>query len=366
MNASQPPSSWGGPAPPPPGPMLTGSQQQQQSMNPPTHPHQPQHSMPAQRAFRDALSKELPAGLMVSKIESEATYYEPMPAEVQVPVKRDEIKCAKLLAGLDEFLKETQAVATITASATEATDSNSSIETEPHPTIAVESKDASASTATETTKATNGPEKTLALEGWQPGFLDAFFKNEDGPMKTRRHRHFGRRTGGSMSPSQSPLPHKSRAHHRGDAESDDFGDNYRDKKRDDDEGGARGKMDRIAAEGGDHVGMDLIDIVAGAAVEEEATIAVNGIAARLHPFRARALDREAVGAVERMGDTLVLGADRDLGLAHGLDLDPDPGLDPGPDPYPGHDPGVTRFLESMGGMVAIVVLVVIVAEGVEA
>ncbi|GJJ72825.1 hypothetical protein EMPS_05183 [Entomortierella parvispora] len=102
-------------------------QQQQHQIHPQFHqssqppPPAPanfqQHSPPAPAptpapAFRDAVTKDLPAALMASRIDSEARFYEPMPTEVSIPLKRDESKHAAVLGALADFLAEEQSLST--------------------------------------------------------------------------------------------------------------------------------------------------------------------------------------------------------------------------------------------------------------
>ncbi|KAG0042782.1 hypothetical protein BGZ83_012195 [Gryganskiella cystojenkinii] len=117
-------------------PLLPQTQHNSQA-SPPHHHH---HSGPAlvpERTHRDAFTRDLPAALMLSKIDSEARFYEPMPTEVSIPLKRDESKQAAVVKAVADFLAEDQA-------------SQSAERTAP------------------------GGE-----EGWHPGYLDQFYVTEE-------------------------------------------------------------------------------------------------------------------------------------------------------------------------------------------
>ncbi|KAF9144355.1 hypothetical protein BGX30_013063 [Mortierella sp. GBA39] len=61
-------------------------------------------------SHRDVLTRELHAGQMISKIEAEADYYEPLPAYMSVPLKKKVHHDKDLLDSVAQFVQETNAI----------------------------------------------------------------------------------------------------------------------------------------------------------------------------------------------------------------------------------------------------------------
>ncbi|KAG9072038.1 hypothetical protein KI688_006260 [Linnemannia hyalina] len=65
---------------------------------------------PPEPSHRDVLTRELHAGQMISKIEAEADYYEPLPAYMSVPFKKKVHQDKDLLDSVAQFVQETNAI----------------------------------------------------------------------------------------------------------------------------------------------------------------------------------------------------------------------------------------------------------------
>ncbi|KAF9339519.1 hypothetical protein BGZ91_005688 [Linnemannia elongata] len=65
---------------------------------------------PPEPTHRDVLTRELHAGQMISKIEADADYYEPLPAYVSVPFKKKAHQDKDLLDSVAQLVQETEAI----------------------------------------------------------------------------------------------------------------------------------------------------------------------------------------------------------------------------------------------------------------
>ncbi|KAK5827245.1 hypothetical protein F5H01DRAFT_331046 [Linnemannia elongata] len=65
---------------------------------------------PPEPTHRDVLTRELHAGQMISKIEADADYYEPLPAYVSVPFKKKAHQDKVLLDSVAQLVQETDAI----------------------------------------------------------------------------------------------------------------------------------------------------------------------------------------------------------------------------------------------------------------
>ncbi|KAG0214689.1 hypothetical protein BGX33_001947 [Mortierella sp. NVP41] len=65
---------------------------------------------PPEPTHRDVLTRDLHAGQMISKIEVDADYYEPLPAYVSVPIRKKVHQDKDLLDSVAQFIQETSAI----------------------------------------------------------------------------------------------------------------------------------------------------------------------------------------------------------------------------------------------------------------
>ncbi|KAF8944250.1 hypothetical protein BGZ47_004483 [Haplosporangium gracile] len=70
----------------------------------------PAPAPPPEPTHRDVLMRELHAGQMISKIEAEADYYQPLSAYVSVPFKKKVYQDKDLLDSVAQFVQETNAI----------------------------------------------------------------------------------------------------------------------------------------------------------------------------------------------------------------------------------------------------------------
>ncbi|KAF9103545.1 hypothetical protein BGX27_010534 [Mortierella sp. AM989] len=115
---------------------------------------------PVAPTHRDMLTRDLSAGLMMSKIESDADYYEPLPAYVSVPIQKSETFKDDVLNSVQEFL------------------------------------------SVGFTTPLKGSGDTMKDEGWHEGYLEEFYKT----TAEKRERAF----------SKNPMPPRQRRHNQRD------------------------------------------------------------------------------------------------------------------------------------------------------
>ncbi|ORZ14836.1 hypothetical protein BCR41DRAFT_77224 [Lobosporangium transversale] len=138
---------------------------------------------------RDVLTRDLPAGLMMSKIEPDAEYYEPLPAYVSIPMKSDAIS-STVLEHLAKFLSNSPCV----GNGSEITEDN------------------------------RNNANSIKNEGWGDGCLDDFYKSvavkrrcaySKEPVKSQKDsERRGRHSRGSESNSRMRTYARSRSRSR--------------------------------------------------------------------------------------------------------------------------------------------------------
>ncbi|KAF9411264.1 hypothetical protein BGZ94_001390 [Podila epigama] len=66
---------------------------------------------PPAPTHRDAYTKELPAALMISMMDAENDYYEPLPVKTSIPLQQKDPLSSEMLADLNTFLKDVESAA---------------------------------------------------------------------------------------------------------------------------------------------------------------------------------------------------------------------------------------------------------------
>ncbi|KAF9163071.1 hypothetical protein BGX21_010908 [Mortierella sp. AD011] len=136
---------------------------------------------PPAPTHRDTLTRDLPARLMMSKIESNADYYEPLPAYVSIPIQKTDALKPSVLESVNEFILE-----------------NSTIQPE-------------------------GNNNGIKNEGWHEGYLDEFYKTASEKRK--------------IAFSKDPKPSRHRRH----GQRDEHGERKEDRSRDQGQGRGQGQ-----------------------------------------------------------------------------------------------------------------------------